>query len=62
MKIPVLIVQGDMDTLVPLESSLNIYEELLSKKKKIVVLKNITHDIFREDSEEAFVEIEKFLL
>lgn len=62
VKIPVLIVQGDMDTLVPLESSLNIYEELLSKKKKIVVLKNITHDIFREDSEEAFVEIEKFLL
>lgn len=62
VKIPVLIVQGDMDTLVPLESSLNIYEELLSKKKKIVILKNITHDIFREDSEEAFVEIEKFLL
>lgn len=62
VKIPVLIVQGDMDTLVPLESSLNIYEELLSKKKKIVILKNITHDIFREDSEKAFVEIEKFLL
>lgn len=62
VKIPVLIVQGDMDTLVPLESSLNIYEELLSKKKKIVILKNITHDIFREDSEEAFLEIEKFLL
>ncbi len=62
VKIPVLIVQGDMDTLVPLESSLNIYEELLSKKKKIVILKNITHDIFREDSEKAFVEIERFLL
>lgn len=62
VKIPVLIVQGDMDTLVPLESSLNIYEELLSKKKKIVILKNITHDIFREDSEKDFVEIEKFLL
>ena len=62
VKIPVLIVQGDMDTLVPLESSLNIYEELLSKKKKIVILKNITHDIFREDSEKAFLEIEKFLL
>lgn len=62
VKIPVLIVQGDMDTLVPLESSLNIYEELLGKKKKIVILKNITHDIFREDSEEAFLEIEKFLL
>ncbi|MGN1001116.1 MAG: alpha/beta hydrolase [Bacilli bacterium] len=62
VRIPVLIVQGNMDTLVPLESSLNIYEELLTKKKKIVVLKNITHDIFRENSEEAFVEIEKFLL
>ena len=48
IKVPVLILHGDKDTIVPLKSSQNIYEKMENHDKKFMVLKGITHDIFRE--------------
>ena len=60
--IPVMILHGDKDTLVPLESSQNIYDSLDVYRKKIIVLKGVTHDIFREVKTDTLKKIESFLV
>lgn len=59
---PILIIQGKNDNLVPGTSSEYVYSNVKSKKKKIVYLDGVTHDIFKsEKKEEVFKLIEKFL-
>ncbi len=62
--IPIMILHGDKDTIVPLQSSLNIYDSLKfpEYKKKIVVLKGVSHDIFREVEKDTLKKIESFLV
>ena len=60
--VPLLILQGDKDTLVPIKSSMELYENLPVKEKNLVILNGYTHDIFREKDNKALIEVEKFLL
>ena len=62
--IPIMILHGDKDTIVPLQSSLNIYDslEFPEYKKKIVVLKGVSHDIFREVEKDTLKKIESLLV
>lgn len=62
VNVPTLILQGDKDTLVPIKSSMELYENLPVKEKNLVILNGYTHDIFREKDNEALIEVEKFLL
>ena len=61
IKVPVLILHGDKDTVVPLKSSQNIYEKMENPDKKLIVLKGITHDVFRESSIDTLQEVKDFL-
>lgn len=59
---PVLIIQGKSDNLVPLSSSEYVYNSVKSKKKKLIYLDDITHDVFRnKNKEQIFKLIESFL-
>lgn len=62
VNVPTLILQGDKDTLVPVKSSMDLYQNLPVKEKNLVILKGYTHDIFREKDDKALIEVEKFLL
>ncbi len=60
--IPVLIIQGTSDTIVPPKTAEYVFNTLYSKRKKIVYLEGITHDIFREKKKDIAANlIEKFL-
>lgn len=61
VSVPTLLLQGDADTIVPPDSTVNIYNKLNVKNKKIITLNNITHDIFRECDIETLKEVERFL-
>lgn len=57
-----LILQGKSDNLIPVSSSEYVYEKAKSKDKELVLLEDVTHDIFRaENKEEIFKIVEKFL-
>ena len=59
---PLLIIQGDNDSLVPVSSSEYVYNSVKSKDKKIIILEGVTHDIFRDiNKEKIFKLVEKFL-
>lgn len=60
---PCLIVQGEKDKIVPKETAKYVFNKLYTEDKKIVYLRNTTHDVFREGKKEAITKvIEKFLL
>ena len=57
-----LILQGKSDNLVPISSSEYVYESAKTKDKKLVLLDDITHEIFRsKKKEDIFKIVEKFL-
>lgn len=57
-----LILQGKSDNLVPVSSSEYVYESVKSKDKKLILLDDVTHEIFRsEKKEDIFKTVEKFL-
>lgn len=59
---PVLILQGDNDSLVPVSSSEYVYNSVKSINKKLIILEGVTHDIFRDDKKEKiFKLVESFL-
>lgn len=62
INVPVLILHGKKDSIVPVESSINAYEKIMIEDKKIVLLEDVTHDVFREKNDIALKEITKFLL
>lgn len=47
IKCPILLFHGTNDDVVPINSSEYVYNNVLSKKKEMVVLEGATHDIFR---------------
>lgn len=58
---PVLIIQGKSDNLVPITSSEYAYNNIKSKKKKLIFLEGVTHDIFKDkNKEKIFKLIETF--
>lgn len=59
---PTLIIQGKNDSLVPITSSEYVYNNIKTKKKKLVFLEGVTHDIFRDQNKDKiFRLIEIFL-
>lgn len=59
---PVLLLQGTADKIVPVKSSEYVFDNLLSKKKRIIMLDGITHDIFRSKEIDYLTdEIKSFL-
>lgn len=60
--IPTLLIQGNNDAIVPLSSSEYVYNNLSSKYKKLIIMDNLTHDVFNGKRREiAIHEIIKFL-
>ncbi|SFA54018.1 Esterase/lipase [Parageobacillus thermantarcticus] len=61
--VPVLIVQGEKDGIVPLKSAYYLYEKIGSAKKKLLFLPASYHHVCHgPDRYVLFTEIEKFLL
>ena len=59
---PVLIIQGKSDDVVPISSSLYVYNNVKSDVKKIVYVNDLTHDVFnRTRSKEIINIIDSFL-
>lgn len=62
IKIPTLIIQGNCDNLVPLETGEFIYNSIPTQDKEILVYNGVNHDVFRGvKKEEITYEIIKFL-
>jgi len=59
---PTLIIQGTKDIIVPIKSSEFVYNNLKSKKKHLMLVKNINHDVFKSSKTNEICEVvEKFL-
>jgi len=54
---PTLIIQGLSDSIVPLDSSLYVYNNIKSNIKTLVKIKDVTHDIFRNNRYEEIAKI-----
>lgn len=62
IKCPILIIHGTEDQIVPLKSSKNILEEFTNNNKELMILDNVTHDIFRSDKkDEVNLKVKNFL-
>ena len=62
INIPTLIIQGNNDALVPLETANYIYNTIPSENKNILICDGVTHDVFRsEKKQEITNEIIDFL-
>ena len=61
IKVPTMILHGTNDTIVPIEISKEIYEDIPATLKKIMYLDNISHDMFEEVDNKILEEIEWFL-
>lgn len=63
ISVPVMILHGTKDQMVPLSSSLKIFEEFDTNKKELIMIKDYYHDIFK--GKKVYIickEIESFLL
>ena len=62
-KLPVLIMHGRLDPIVPVEFSENLYEKISSKDKKLVIFENSLHEIFNDiERKEAFETVKDWLI
>ncbi|SCA84388.1 esterase [Bacillus glycinifermentans] len=62
LHIPVLIVQGERDSIVPLSSAYYLYETIPSKEKELCLLPDVSHHICLEENPEfLFRTVEAFL-
>ena len=62
VKCSTLIIQGNYDDVVPISSSMYVYENIQSKIKKIVFVDGVTHDVFRSKKDEIiFKTVKDFL-
>lgn len=61
VNIPVLIVHGNEDELVPYASSYDLIDKIKSKNKKLYIVDKATHDVFKcSNSQKCIEEIERF--
>ena len=62
INIPVLLLQGDMDQLVPFSSSKKVFDKFPTRKKIFIKVKGYYHDLFKGKKVELLCrEVEKFL-
>lgn len=62
ISVPTFIIQGSKDKIVPIISSEYVYDNLKSKKKRILLVDGVTHDLFRsKEIEHLTNEIKEFL-
>lgn len=62
VNVPILIIQGDNDKIVPLTSSKYVFKNVKSDYKHLVIATSITHDIFRSEKQEMVNDlVEQFL-
>lgn len=62
IKVPVLVIQGDSDDLVPFKNTEELYNNIKYDKKIFVKVKDYNHDLFRGKKVDELCEItEKFL-
>lgn len=54
---PLLIIQGNCDSIVPVSSSKYVYDTAKSKFKKIVYVDKLTHDVFRSSKNDKIFKI-----
>lgn len=60
--VPILIIQGDNDKIVPLTSSKYVFENVKSNYKHLVIANKVTHDIFKSEKQDMIIDIiEQFL-
>lgn len=63
IKCPLLIIQGKNDNVVPISSSMYVYDNAQSKIKKLVFVGEVTHDVFRSKKDEKiFMLVKDFLV
>lgn len=63
LSVPVMILHGTNDQIVPIASSLNVYNELSIRRKKLIKVKGYYHDLFKGKKVNLLCEeIEKFLV
>jgi len=61
INVPTMIIHGNVDTIVPIESSKEIYDTIPCEKKQFLCLDNISHDIFQEVDVSVLKKVEEFL-
>lgn len=62
LNIPVMILHGKKDQIVPLTSSIDIFEEIPSKHKNLIIITGYYHDLFKgKKANDISQEIEEFL-
>jgi pimeloyl-ACP methyl ester carboxylesterase len=62
ISLPVLIIHGELDQLVPLQEAEDLYESLGTKRKKLVVIPKADHNnILFADGERYFAALQKFI-
>ncbi len=62
INIPTLFVHGSIDQLVPTKSSIEIFEKMKLERKRLIIVNDYYHDIFRGNKVEVIcAEIERFL-
>jgi len=62
IKVPTLILKGKDDLLINTENTIEVFDNIKNKNKKLVILKNVDHPIFRsERKKEAYKIVIDFL-
>lgn len=62
INIPIMILQGTDDKIVPMSSSVYVFEKSKSKTKRLIIINGVTHDIFRSKRvNEINLIVKKFL-
>ncbi len=63
IRVPTLIIQGEMDGLVPMKSAYHLYDIIESDEKELIAMKRSRHMIFHGyEAEEVINQIKDFLL